>query len=85
MLKSFGVTVEERVDGMEITGKKELRGGIVQTHGDHRIAMAGVIGGLLASGETMVQDVECIATSYPDFVGAVRHLCGDNVIEEVEE
>ena len=85
MLTAFGVRVEERVDGMEIIGGKELRGGTVVSHGDHRIAMSAVIGGLLASGETVVRDVDCIATSYPGFAETIRHLCGEDVIEEIAE
>ena len=44
-------------------------------------AMALVVAGLLAEGETVVEDIGCIATSYPDFVPACRRLAGDACIE----
>jgi 5-enolpyruvylshikimate-3-phosphate synthase len=43
--------------------------------------MALVVAGLGAEGETLVEDVDCIATSYPDFVPACRRLAGDACIQ----
>ncbi|MGF1678672.1 MAG: 3-phosphoshikimate 1-carboxyvinyltransferase [Candidatus Methylacidiphilales bacterium] len=67
MLRSFGVEVDEFEDGMRITGGAVPVGTHVQSHGDHRIAMAGAVMGLFASGTTVVEDTDCIATSYPSF------------------
>lgn len=66
-LRAMGVEVEEFEDGMEITGGMELRGARLPSYGDHRIAMAFAIAGLFAKGETIIEDVECVSTSYPTF------------------
>lgn len=66
-LRLMGVTVEESPDGMEITGGQLLHGATLTSFGDHRIAMAFAIAGLFAEGETVINDTECISTSYPGF------------------
>ncbi len=66
-LRAMGVKVEELEDGMTIHGGGQLVGAKVPSYGDHRIAMAFAIAGLFAKGETVVQDVDCVATSYPGF------------------
>lgn len=71
MLRAFGVPVEEYPDGLSIIGGAPLRGATVHSHGDHRIAMSAAILGLFAEGRTVVEDVDCIQTSYPTFT---RHL-----------
>ncbi|HEY8650458.1 MAG TPA: hypothetical protein VIL70_06045, partial [Chthoniobacterales bacterium] len=54
-------------DGLEIHGRAPLRGARLSSFGDHRIAMAFAIAGLFAEGETIMQDVDCVETSYPRF------------------
>lgn len=66
-LRNMGVDVEEYEDGMVIHGGKPLKGAAIQSHGDHRIAMAFAIAGLFAKGETIVHGTDCINTSYPGF------------------
>jgi len=70
-LRLMGVQVDEFDDGMEITGGAELKGAEIASFGDHRIAMAFAVAGLYASGTTVINDTECISTSYPGFE---RHL-----------
>jgi 3-phosphoshikimate 1-carboxyvinyltransferase len=60
-----------------------LRGTRVQSGGDHRMAMALVVAGLVADGETVVEDTECIATSYPGFLETVNALAGAPCVEEL--
>jgi len=67
MLEALGADVVARDDGLEIHGPVALRGGVVESHGDHRIAMAGAIGALVATGETVIKDWSCIAVSSPEF------------------
>lgn len=62
-----GVEVVETEDGMVITGRERLQGCVADSRGDHRIAMSMLVAGLAASGPVEVRDVECIATSFPDF------------------
>ena len=66
-LRAMGVEVEEFEDGMEITGGRRLKGAHLDCFGDHRIAMAFVVAGMFATGETVIRNTECIATSYPGF------------------
>jgi 3-phosphoshikimate 1-carboxyvinyltransferase len=67
-LRRAGVTVVETPDGMEITGVERLSGCQAESFGDHRIAMSMLVAGLAATGETSVDDTECIATSFPGFL-----------------
>ena len=66
-LRKMGVDVEELEDGMIIHGGKPLHAAEIESHGDHRIAMAFCIAGLFAKGETIVRGTDCINTSYPGF------------------
>jgi len=66
-LKAMGAMVTEKEDGLEIYGGTPLKGARVQSFGDHRIAMAFAIAGMFASGETIIEDVDCVTTSYPGF------------------
>ncbi|HKZ04414.1 MAG TPA: 3-phosphoshikimate 1-carboxyvinyltransferase [Methylomirabilota bacterium] len=75
-LGKMGARVTERPDGLRIAGPTRLRGAVVTSGGDHRMAMALVIAGLLADGETVVEDTDCIATSFPGFLTAVNDLAG---------
>lgn len=80
MLRAFGVDAEESGDGMVVRGGAPLRPAEVDSRGDHRIAMAAAVLGLAvppgSSGPTttLVRDVDCIATSFPRFVGTLRAL-----------
>jgi 3-phosphoshikimate 1-carboxyvinyltransferase len=63
----MGAEVVELEDGLEIYGGAPLIGARVKSFGDHRIAMAFAIAGMFAEGNTIVEDTDCIATSYPGF------------------
>jgi 3-phosphoshikimate 1-carboxyvinyltransferase len=75
-LGRMGARITERPDGLRIEGGTRLRGAEVSSGGDHRMAMSLVIAGLLADGETVVEDTDCIATSFPGFLTAVNDLAG---------
>lgn len=66
-LRAMGAEVTENEDGLEIFGGAPLKGTKLQSFGDHRIAMAFAIAGMFAEGETTIEDVDCVATSYPGF------------------
>ncbi len=70
-LRAMGADVTEFDDGMEIRGGANLHAATIDSHGDHRIAMAFAIAGLFASGETLITGTDCVNTSYPGFA---RHL-----------
>jgi 3-phosphoshikimate 1-carboxyvinyltransferase len=73
-LRAMGGQLAETEDGLEIFGGVPLRGARVQSFGDHRIAMAFAIAGLFAEGETILQDVDCVNTSYPGFHAQLEQL-----------
>jgi 3-phosphoshikimate 1-carboxyvinyltransferase len=80
-LRSMGADVEEFDDGMEITGGNPLHAAVIESSGDHRIAMAFAIAGLFAKGETIIKDTDCVNTSYPGFahhLNAIRHERSDS-------
>ncbi len=66
-LRAMGGMVEEFEDGMHITGGAPLHGCVLDSFGDHRIAMSFLIAGLNADGETTLLHCGNIATSYPSF------------------
>jgi 3-phosphoshikimate 1-carboxyvinyltransferase len=66
-LAAMGARLEEKPDGMIIEGGQRLRGADIDTKGDHRIAMAFAIAGLVAEGETRIHQAECAAVSFPGF------------------
>ncbi len=66
-LRRMGVNVEEFDDGFCIEGKGKLQGALINTYGDHRIAMAFTVAGLVAEGETHIDNAECVKVSYPRF------------------
>jgi 3-phosphoshikimate 1-carboxyvinyltransferase len=73
-LRRAGIEVQETEDGMEITGGSGIKSCTAESCGDHRIAMSMLIAGLAASGETTVDDTECIATSFPTFIALLEKV-----------
>lgn len=71
-LRSMGVEVEETPDGMAITGRETLKGAILPSFGDHRIAMAFAVAGLFATGTTVIENTACVRTSYPGFESTLK-------------
>jgi 3-phosphoshikimate 1-carboxyvinyltransferase len=86
MLRAFGVDCVELADGLTIHGSPTapLRAATVDSHGDHRIAMTAAVLGAVAEGETIVDDVACVDTSFPGFAARMRELGCDIAEEEVE-
>jgi 3-phosphoshikimate 1-carboxyvinyltransferase len=76
VLRAFGVSATEKPDGLLIEGEPErpLKAARVSSEGDHRIAMAAVLLALAADGESMVEEADPIAVSFPRFVGTLRAL-----------
>jgi 3-phosphoshikimate 1-carboxyvinyltransferase len=74
-LAAMGADITALDDGWEIKGPRHLEGARVHSHGDHRIAMALAIAGLLADGTTEIEDAECVDISYPGFFDQVEAVC----------
>jgi 3-phosphoshikimate 1-carboxyvinyltransferase len=66
-LRAMGAEVVEHEDGMDIPGGQRLRGGVIDSGMDHRIAMAFSIAALRAEGETEIRGAEAAAISFPEF------------------
>jgi 3-phosphoshikimate 1-carboxyvinyltransferase len=73
-LRKMGALIEERPDGFIVQGPVRLRGACVGSHGDHRLAMALVVAGLIAEGETVVEGCQVIGDSFPGFEEQMRTL-----------
>jgi 3-phosphoshikimate 1-carboxyvinyltransferase len=76
MLRALGAEVETFDDGFAIEGQQHLHGGRIESHGDHRIAMAGAIAALLADGECEIAGASSAAVSYPAFFSTLAQLGG---------
>ncbi len=75
-LAAAGARIELFDDGCAIEGPTRLRGVPVRTRLDHRIAMSMAIAQLLGDGPVLLDDVACVATSFPSFFGLLDRLCG---------
>jgi 3-phosphoshikimate 1-carboxyvinyltransferase len=73
-LQALGAQIEPRPDGFVVTGPTLLRGSPVRSHGDHRLAMALAVAGLIASNTTTVEEAGCMADSFPGFDAALAGL-----------
>lgn len=73
-LMKMGANIKEMDDGMIIEGRESLTPASVETHNDHRIAMAISIAALRAKGESVINDYECVNISYPDFYETLHKL-----------
>ncbi len=66
-LRKLGADIEELPDGFIVHGPTTLHGARVSSHGDHRLAMALTVAGLIAEGATIVEDAACASDSFPRF------------------
>jgi 3-phosphoshikimate 1-carboxyvinyltransferase len=72
-LRALGIRVDETADGATIFGGR-IGGGAVDSHGDHRIAMAFSVAAQVASGEVAIDDVANVATSFPNYDALARSV-----------
>jgi 3-phosphoshikimate 1-carboxyvinyltransferase len=78
-LGRLGADVRVAGETLRIRGGGILRGARVSSRGDHRMAMSLAVAGLFAEGETTVEDVGCVETSFPGFAEILRAVapgCG---------
>jgi len=73
-LRTMGARIEPQADGFIVEGPTPLKGAAVDSHSDHRLAMALAVAGMIAEGETVVENAECIADSFPGFVELMQRL-----------
>ena len=73
-LSKMGANVEELPDGIIIRGGGKLNGAKCSSHGDHRMAMALGVAGVVADGETLIEDAQVVDISYPGFWQELERL-----------
>ncbi|MDO4300571.1 MAG: 3-phosphoshikimate 1-carboxyvinyltransferase [Clostridia bacterium] len=73
-LGKMGVTIKETEDGMIIEGNQKLKGGTVYSHLDHRVAMSCAIAALIADGDTVITNADCVGISFPNFYELLENL-----------
>lgn len=75
-LSALGAKVEELPDGLRIHGQTSLNGGQASSLGDHRLAMAWAIAGMLSREGVSVEDMAAADVSYPDFLSVIEKVAG---------
>lgn len=81
-LTKLGAKIEEKPDGMVITGVDKLNGGVVDSHNDHRVAMAIAMAALKATGDIKILNAACVSKSYPNFWEIFESIGGNVVYED---
>jgi 3-phosphoshikimate 1-carboxyvinyltransferase len=74
-LIAMGADITATEDGWVINGPRYLEAARVSSHGDHRVAMALAVAGLIAGGKTEIDGAECVEISYPEFFDHLEYLC----------
>ncbi len=73
-LSKLGANIKETEDGMIIEGADELNGAKCSSLGDHRIAMSTAIAATRAKGNTIIEDSDAVAVSFPEFFEMLRQI-----------
>lgn len=81
-LAKLGAKIEENPDGMVITGVDKLTGGVVDSHNDHRVAMAIAMASLKSTGDIKIINAECVSKSYPNFWEVFESIGGNVTYED---
>jgi len=76
-LRAMGAKVTEHEDGLSIPGGQQLTGADIQSHDDHRIAMAFAVAGLRAKGETRIHGADCAKISFPEYFHLLQQLTAE--------
>ena len=79
-LQKLGADIQERDDGFEVHGPSRLVGATVSADGDHRLAMALAVAGLLAGGTTAIEGAEAASVSHPAFWDDLARLGGEGTV-----
>ena len=76
-LRAMGAKVEEFEDGLSIPGQQQLHGAEIQSHDDHRIAMAFAVAALRAKGETVIHGASSARISFPEYFHLLQKLTSE--------
>ena len=80
-LRTLGIRVDESADGATVHGG-QFTGGGVDSHGDHRVAMAMAVAATVATGEVKISDVDAVDTSFPGFADCLAAVGADILVQE---
>lgn len=70
----LGVPIQVQEDGFSLTGGHAFSGGDYSCGGDHRMAMAAAVAALVSQEELKIDEIDCVATSYPDFFSDLQKM-----------
>ena len=73
-LRAMGADVQEFEDGLDVPGGQRLHGAVVDSGGDHRIAMAFAVSALRAEGQTLILGADAAAISFPEFFAMLEQV-----------
>jgi 3-phosphoshikimate 1-carboxyvinyltransferase len=73
-LSKLGARIKATEDGFLVQGPTVLEGTTVSSHGDHRLAMALCVAGMIAKGRTQIDDIDCVNDSFPGFIRLMKQL-----------
>ena len=75
-LGRMGVAIDVREDGFSVPGGQRFRAAVLNSHGDHRIAMAFAVAALAADGECVIEGAEAASVSFPEFFATLDQVIG---------
>jgi 3-phosphoshikimate 1-carboxyvinyltransferase len=78
-LGKMGADISVNDEGLIVEGGRRLHGATIDSHNDHRIAMACAVAALGAEGETTIQNADCVRKSYPQFFTHLKQIGADLV------
>lgn len=74
LIQKMGGLIETMPDGLRVTGGRSILEFEANSNGDHRIAMAGIMGGLMGQVRSMMHGVSCVSTSFPTFFECISDI-----------
>ncbi len=80
-LEKLGINIKENPDGMIIEGKENIKGGILNSHNDHRLRMSFSILATVATSDIVILNAECVSKSFPNFFEVFESLGGKIIYE----
>ena len=81
-LEKMGANITETIDSMEIIGVDELNGAVIDSHNDHRVAMAVAMAATIATSEVKILNAGCVSKSFPHFWDVYKSLGGEIIYED---
>jgi 3-phosphoshikimate 1-carboxyvinyltransferase len=81
-LEKMGAKITETADSMEIIGVDKLTGAVVDSHNDHRVAMAIAMAATITTGDVKILNAGCVSKSFPHFWDVYKSLGGEIIYED---